>query len=139
MVSISFVQLWILEIETNLLWYFSILLVRQKYSLRLEFVKKWVANRPNQLFKIIKNIYRIKLKLFKMTHRNNNQLNWKHISQIFVLPKFQIFDPLASFNWPKWPWKCLFVCNRGDTIQYHGVLWSRELGQAPMLLVFLFS
>ena len=32
---------------------------------------------------------------------------------------------------------CLFVCNRGDTIQYHGGLRSRELGQAPMLLVFL--
>jgi hypothetical protein len=32
---------------------------------------------------------------------------------------------------------CLFVCNRGDTIHYHGGLWSRELGQAPMLLVFL--
>ena len=31
---------------------------------------------------------------------------------------------------------CLFVCNRGDTIQYHGGLRSRELGQAPMLLVF---
>ena len=31
----------------------------------------------------------------------------------------------------------LFVCNRGDTIQYHGSLRSRELGQAPMLLVFL--
>ena len=32
---------------------------------------------------------------------------------------------------------CLYVCNRGDTIQYHGGLRSRELGQAPMLLVFL--
>ena len=31
----------------------------------------------------------------------------------------------------------LFVCNRGDTIQYHGGLRSRELGQASMLLVFL--
>ena len=31
----------------------------------------------------------------------------------------------------------LFVCNRGDTIQYHSGLGSRELGQAPMLLVFL--
>ena len=31
----------------------------------------------------------------------------------------------------------LFVCNRGDTIQYHGGLRSRELGQAPILLVFL--
>ena len=31
----------------------------------------------------------------------------------------------------------MFVCNRGDTIQYHGGLRSRELGQAPMLLVFL--
>ena len=32
---------------------------------------------------------------------------------------------------------CLFVCNRGDTIQYHGGLRSRELGHAPLLLVFL--
>ena len=32
---------------------------------------------------------------------------------------------------------CLFVCNRGDTIQYHGGLRSSELGQAPMLQVFL--
>ena len=32
---------------------------------------------------------------------------------------------------------CLYVCNRGDTLQYHGGLRSRELGQAPMLLVFL--
>ena len=31
----------------------------------------------------------------------------------------------------------LFVCNRGDTIKYHGSLRSRVLGQAPMLLVFL--
>ena len=30
-----------------------------------------------------------------------------------------------------------FVCNRGYTIQYHGGLRSRELGQAPMLQVFL--
>ena len=29
------------------------------------------------------------------------------------------------------------VCNRGDTVQYHGGLRSRELGQVPMLLVFL--
>ena len=34
---------------------------------------------------------------------------------------------------------CLFVCNRGDTIQYHGHLQSRELGQSPLLLVFLTS
>ena len=39
-------------------------------------------------------------------------------------------------------WFWLFVCNRGDTIEYHGGLRSRELGQAPMpyapmLLVFL--
>jgi hypothetical protein len=31
----------------------------------------------------------------------------------------------------------LFLCNRGDNIQYHGGLRSRELCQAPMLLVFL--
>ena len=30
-----------------------------------------------------------------------------------------------------------FVCNRGDTVQYHGHLRSRELGQATMLQVFL--
>ena len=30
-----------------------------------------------------------------------------------------------------------FSFNRGDTIQYHGDLQSRELGQAPVLLVFL--
>ena len=33
---------------------------------------------------------------------------------------------------------CLFVCNRGDTIQYHGGLQHlRKLGQTPMLQVFL--
>ena len=32
---------------------------------------------------------------------------------------------------------CLFVRNRRDTIQYHGGLQSRELGQAPTLQVFL--
>ena len=31
----------------------------------------------------------------------------------------------------------LFVCNRGDTVEYHGGLRSRELGQASMLQVFL--
>ena len=31
----------------------------------------------------------------------------------------------------------MFVCNRGDAIQYQGGLLSRELCQAPMLLVFL--
>ena len=31
----------------------------------------------------------------------------------------------------------MFVRNRVDTIQYHGGFQSRELGQAPMLLVFL--
>ena len=31
----------------------------------------------------------------------------------------------------------LFVCNRRDKMQYPGGLLSRELGQAPMLLVFL--
>ena len=35
------------------------------------------------------------------------------------------------------PKKFLFVCNRGVTVQYHGCLRSRELGQAPMLLMFL--
>ena len=29
------------------------------------------------------------------------------------------------------------VCNRGYNVQYHGGLPSRELGQAPMLPVFL--
>ena len=32
----------------------------------------------------------------------------------------------------------LFVCNRGDTIQYRGGLQSRELGQAPSFQVKLF-
>ena len=32
---------------------------------------------------------------------------------------------------------CLFVCNRGDTIQYHGGLDKGSIGQAPMLLVSL--
>ena len=32
---------------------------------------------------------------------------------------------------------CLFVCNRGDTIQYHSGVPSRELGQSPMPHVFL--
>ena len=32
---------------------------------------------------------------------------------------------------------CLFVCNRGDTVQYHGSLRSRELGQASIIQVFL--
>ena len=27
--------------------------------------------------------------------------------------------------------KLLFVCSRGDTVQYHGGLRSRELGKAP--------
>ena len=34
-------------------------------------------------------------------------------------------------------WFCLFVRNRGDTIQYHSSPRSRELGQGPILLVFL--
>ena len=33
---------------------------------------------------------------------------------------------------------CFLFFNRGDTIQYFGGLRSRELGQAPILLVFLF-
>ena len=35
--------------------------------------------------------------------------------------------------------KCFFVlfCGRRDTVQYHGGLPSRELGQAHMLQVFL--
>jgi hypothetical protein len=36
-----------------------------------------------------------------------------------------------------WQYFCLFVCNRRDTIQYHGGLRSRKLGQAPMIQVFL--
>ena len=31
----------------------------------------------------------------------------------------------------------LFVCNRGNTIQYHGGLKSRELCQTPLLQMFL--
>ena len=36
---------------------------------------------------------------------------------------------LGHFNWPLNVETSLFVCNRGDTIQYHGGLRSRELGQ----------
>ena len=32
---------------------------------------------------------------------------------------------------------CWFVCNRGDTIKYHGRLRSREFYQAPLLQMFL--
>ena len=32
---------------------------------------------------------------------------------------------------------CLFVCNRGDTIQHHGGLRSMELGQALSLNTYL--
>ena len=39
---------------------------------------------------------------------------------------------LRTWNWSS-------IKNRGVTIQYVGGLRSRELGQAPMLLVFLFS
>ena len=50
--------------------------------------------------------------------------------------KFEIFEIYAGiFN--KQLKFCLFVCNRGDTILYYGRLQSRELGQVPMLLVFL--
>ena len=34
--------------------------------------------------------------------------------------------------------KTICFCNKGDTIQYLSGLGSRELGQAPMLLLFLF-
>ena len=47
-----------------------------------------------------------------------------------ILRGFYTFYPPFSLRF-------MFVCNRGDTIQYHGGLQSRELGQAPMLLVFL--
>ena len=30
----------------------------------------------------------------------------------------------------------LFVCNRGDNIQYHGGLQTRKLGLAPILVLF---
>ena len=30
---------------------------------------------------------------------------------------------------------CLFVCNRGDTIQYPGGIQARKLGQAPILVI----
>ena len=33
-------------------------------------------------------------------------------------------------------WNKFFFCNWGDTIQYHGGLGLRELGQAPVLLMF---
>ena len=42
-----------------------------------------------------------------------------------------------AYNDLEFTFICLFVCNRGDTVQYHSGLRSRELGQAPMLQVFL--
>ena len=65
---------------------------------------------------------------------------WAHFlrnndSQMEVVERFMC--ALGHFNWPLNVETSLFVCNRGDTIQYHGGLRSRELGQAPMLLVFL--
>ena len=50
-------------------------------------------------------------------------------NQSKVLPtKITIFFPPNSFfSFPV----CLFVCNRGDTVQYHSGLRSRELGQLP--------
>ena len=39
----------------------------------------------------------------------------------------------SELNW----FKFVLFCNRGDIILYHGGLRSRELCQAPMLLVFL--
>ena len=50
----------------------------------------------------------------------------KHISRGHLLQEFfKISDGI------------LVCCNRGDTLQYHGGLQSKELCQAPMLLVFL--
>ena len=47
-------------------------------------------------------------------------------------------DPTAGIGFPLEKRRNkLFDCNRGDTVQYHGSLRSRELGQTPMLQVFL--
>ena len=43
--------------------------------------------------------------------------------------------PIVLELWPKKWWNTV----RGDTLQHFGGLRSKELGQAPMLLVFLFS
>ena len=50
----------------------------------------------------------------------NSRLNFLHHQNVF-----DIMRAIVLF------------CTRGDTIQHHGGLRSRELGQAPMLLVFL--
>ena len=58
--------------------------------------------------------------------------NWPEIMRSF----FSLSVNEIGFNWAAKK-QTLFVCNRGDTVQYHSGLRSRELGQAPMLQVFL--
>ena len=48
----------------------------------------------------------------------------------YVFSQIRLYQPLGFA-------KTMFFCNRGDTLQYLSGLGSRELGQAPMLLVFL--
>ena len=48
----------------------------------------------------------------------------------YVFSQIRLYQPLGFA-------KTICFCNKGDTIQYLSGLGSRELGQAPMLLVFL--
>ena len=94
---------------------------------------------------------------FRMTNIwNGNNLEGMKISNLagmtIIRKKWQYFERNGNITeqmtiiWKEWhkalSWKkniffvCLFVCNRGDTVQYHGSLRSRELGQAPMLQDF---
>ena len=84
--------------------------------------------------------------------RWNKKLSWyvcrkANILYLNPLPtiSYSILSHLMKFYsvWSKWKFvfttliNLVLFCNRGDTIQYHGGLRSRELCQAPMLLVFL--
>ena len=81
----------------------------------------------NIYFKILKNsdVF-LKLKKYDLEYNSSNNMGQKCEGDCGLC-----FFFLNSFFF------CLFFCNRGDTIQYHNGLWSRELGQAPMPLVFL--
>ena len=84
--------------------------------------------------------------------RWNKKLSWyvcrkANILYLNPLPtiSYSILSHLMKFYsvWSKWKFvfttliNLVLFCNRGDTIQYHGGLRSRELCQAPMLLVSL--
>ena len=56
------------------------------------------------------------------------QPGWVHVIFILRYSEIDIFNHIIIHF--------LFVCNRGHTIQYHGGLQTRKLGQAP-ILVFL--